>query len=275
MTDLERAVVSDWVVISDLDGTLLDHDTYSFSAARPALARLARSGIPLVLATSKTLAEVKAIRALLAVEGPVIAENGALVEFPASWTRGARTLQRFSPAYPDLVALLATLKEQHGFNFPGFHDLGPQGVAELTGLTPEQASLACEREGSEPILWQDSPEALQTFTRLLADRRLKLLQGGRFQHVVGIEADKARAVESILAILMAAGWRGRSIALGDAPNDHGMLCAADIPIIVRNPHAARMPPIPSPRLLRTAHTGPEGWREAIEAILESPQGEVR
>ena len=47
-----------FVVFSDLDGTLLDHSTYSWKAAAPALAALRDRGIPLILASSKTSAEI-------------------------------------------------------------------------------------------------------------------------------------------------------------------------------------------------------------------------
>ena len=47
------------VIFSDLDGTLLDHQTYSPAPARPALEALRARAIPLVLCTSKTRAEVE------------------------------------------------------------------------------------------------------------------------------------------------------------------------------------------------------------------------
>ena len=40
------------MVFTDLDGTLLDHDTYAFDAARPALAALTARAIPVVPVTS-------------------------------------------------------------------------------------------------------------------------------------------------------------------------------------------------------------------------------
>lgn len=43
------------IVFTDLDGTLLDHDTYGFEPARPALAMLARKKIPVTLNSSKTM----------------------------------------------------------------------------------------------------------------------------------------------------------------------------------------------------------------------------
>ena len=48
------------IVFTDLDGTLLDHDDYSFEAARPALAKLETLNIPVILTTSKTATEVSA-----------------------------------------------------------------------------------------------------------------------------------------------------------------------------------------------------------------------
>jgi mannosyl-3-phosphoglycerate phosphatase len=76
------------LVFSDLDGTLLDHDTYSFETARPALAELKERGIPLVLATSKTRAETESVRSALGNRHPFVVENGGAVytrNFGASW----------------------------------------------------------------------------------------------------------------------------------------------------------------------------------------------
>jgi len=50
------------VVFTDLDGTLLDEETYSWEAAEPALAMLRERGIPWVMVTSKTRAEVEVLR---------------------------------------------------------------------------------------------------------------------------------------------------------------------------------------------------------------------
>ena len=73
------------IVVSDLDGTLLDHETYSFDAARPALARLRQADVPLVLCTSKTRAEVESIRRSLDNEHPFIVENGGAVVIPLDY----------------------------------------------------------------------------------------------------------------------------------------------------------------------------------------------
>jgi predicted mannosyl-3-phosphoglycerate phosphatase (HAD superfamily) len=63
------------VVFTDLDGSLLDHDTYSFENARPALERIREQRIPLVFTTSKTRAEVEALQAAMRIREPFISES--------------------------------------------------------------------------------------------------------------------------------------------------------------------------------------------------------
>ena len=63
-------------VFTDLDGTLLDEKTYSFEAARPALAALREKGCLLVPCTSKTSEETFPLLDELGGRDPFIVENG-------------------------------------------------------------------------------------------------------------------------------------------------------------------------------------------------------
>jgi len=61
-----------------------------------------------------------------------------------------------------------------------------------------------------------------------------------------------------------------TIALGDAPNDLEMLQKADFGVIVNNPAAPAIPPLPGEargQIRRTDKQGPEGWAQAIMALL--------
>ena len=70
------------LVFTDLDGTLLDHESYSFEPALPALAVLKEKNIPLVLCTSKTRAEIELFRIQLKNIHPFISENGGAIFVP-------------------------------------------------------------------------------------------------------------------------------------------------------------------------------------------------
>ncbi len=76
------------VVFTDLDGSLLDFDHYSFEGARLSLERLKRHHIPVVFTTSKTRREVEVLRQEMGIDAPFIAENGAAVYIPSPYMTG-------------------------------------------------------------------------------------------------------------------------------------------------------------------------------------------
>ncbi|MEO0354349.1 MAG: HAD hydrolase family protein, partial [Cyanobacteria bacterium P01_A01_bin.3] len=70
------------LVFTDLDATLVDHQTYSYEAALPAIARLKQLDYPIIFNSSKTIAEQQHLRAELDIQTPFIVENGAAVVIP-------------------------------------------------------------------------------------------------------------------------------------------------------------------------------------------------
>ena len=63
-----------YIIFSDLDGTLLDHKTYTFDPALEALSIIKSRQIPLILSSSKTRAEIERIQSHLALKDPFIFE---------------------------------------------------------------------------------------------------------------------------------------------------------------------------------------------------------
>ena len=74
---------SDFLVVNtDLDATLLDHDTYSWQPAREALEELRNRKIPLILNSSKTLPEMLNLSDELNLNHPIVCENGSFIAIP-------------------------------------------------------------------------------------------------------------------------------------------------------------------------------------------------
>lgn len=73
------------IVFTDLDGTLLDRETYSFEQALPALEVIQQKGIPLILSSSKTRAEIEIYRRELGYDHPFISENGGAIFIPKNY----------------------------------------------------------------------------------------------------------------------------------------------------------------------------------------------
>jgi HAD superfamily hydrolase (TIGR01484 family) len=73
------------LVFSDLDGTFLDHDTYSYEKAKNSLELIKKREIPLIFCTSKTRREIEYWREKIGNKDPFISENGGGIFIPRSY----------------------------------------------------------------------------------------------------------------------------------------------------------------------------------------------
>jgi len=264
------------LVYTDLDGSLLDHDDYSFAAAQPALSKLRALQVPLIPVTSKTLAELQVLAQQLGLQHPLIVENGCVICLPDGYfplpengelVSGYRLL-RLAPDYTTLLAELQQLRSEYGYRFRGFHDMNADEVARETGLSHTVAELARQRLCSEPLAWQDSDSALADFQQALAARQLRLVKGGRFWHVLS-QADKGSALRQLAALYRAHGLPAfTSLALGDSPNDCSMLQVADIAAVIRRKDGSVMDCETHGRIIQTREPGPAGWNTAVLQVLQ-------
>ena len=248
------------VVFTDLDGTLLDHKTYSHEPALPALNTLKSLTIPLVLASSKTAAEIAGLHNQLGLgDVPAIVENGSGVYSPLKGLEQDRT------NYTRIRTVLKSLPAELKSSYSGFGDMSDEGVAGVTGLPLEDARRARLRCHSEPGLWTGSEAELAEFESALAEKGIKARRGGRFL-TLSLGKTKADTMSQIAKELGA----DTTAALGDAPNDIEMLEAADYGFIVKNNDSPGLPLLQGEtngRIRRTAKEGPEAWNEAILGLL--------
>ncbi|MEL6839418.1 MAG: HAD-IIB family hydrolase [Pseudomonadota bacterium] len=247
-----------FLVFSDLDGTLLDHTTYDWTPAKPALKRLTDMDVPVVLATSKTAAEVRVVqREMGLAHYPAIVENGAGV---------VGVSEAAPPKYTKLRSRLNALPAELHRPFIGFGDMSLDDVAKTTGLSRDAAALAKDREFSEPGLWTGTADQQSNFIAALAQCGILARAGGRFLTLSFGKTKKDRMSD------IARHYAPRtSIALGDAPNDVEMLEYADLGVIIANPHHAPLPRLTgedSGRIIRTRTPGPGGWNAAMNSILD-------
>ncbi len=264
------------VVYTDLDGTLLDHDSYSWAPAADMLHALRARGVPVVPTTSKTRAELETLRAELGSEDPCIVENGAAVLIPTQSSLpgigalprvGEFRVQSFVAPRATWLDLIERAYAAVGQVAKGFSQMTVDEIVALTGLSPEAATRAAAREYGEPLHWLVEGADREAFIAFIRSHGGVVLQGGRFAHVSGA-SDKGRALQWLHA-RYAEQWGDRpvSIAAGDSHNDIAMLEAADWALVVRSP--AHEPPVLG-RDSRTRFSeayGPTGWAQGLEHIL--------
>lgn len=240
------------MVVSDLDGTLLDHNDYSFDLVLPVLDRMDEAGIPLVVNTSKTRAEWLAMRGELGNFDPYVVENGSAIY-------DGEKVETFGVSRAEILDVLKSLRAK--FKFKGYSDVGVSEIMQWTGLRRQSAERSADRHFSEPLVWQDSPEKEDDFCDLIKERGLRTLRGGRFLHVLG-QTDKSKPLQYFRKEKVAI------IALGDRPNDLAMLKAADIGVIIKAPGDYVLE---AKDMLLSKEIGPRGWAEIMTQILDRLQ----
>ncbi|MBL8178426.1 MAG: HAD-IIB family hydrolase [Bryobacterales bacterium] len=246
------------LVFSDMDGTILDHDTYSFEPARPALARLREVQIPVIFTTSKTRAETEYWRHAMDCPHPFIVENGGAAFIPSN--HGYRIIEWGTP-YSALVAALQRAAQASGCPVRGFASMTVAQVAEACALPLDMAAMAARREYDEPFQVLD-PSRTPALAAAIAAEGLRTTQGGRFWHITGAN-DKGLAVQALQRHYPSP---VRSIGLGDGLNDVPLLLACDIAVIIRSPQSdAIQQRVPHGAV--TQHPGPAGWNEAILSLF--------
>jgi len=267
------------LIFTDLDGTLLDPQTYTWSPAQEALEEIERLGVPLILVTSKTRAEVELLRRKLGHGHPFITENGGGIFIPQGYfnlrLEGATRAGRYqcialARPYGEVTAALDEIAEEAGASVVGFHQMRVREIAQNTGLSLKQAELAKQREFDEPFFFAGNGEAAtQAFERLARHRGFELAHGGRFWHLFA-GSDKGRAVRQLIKLYRQAEHkRFRAIGLGDSENDLPLLAAVDHPILIPTPDGKYSREIESrlPHLVKAPLPGPAGWNAAVKQVL--------
>lgn len=267
------------IVISDLDGTLLHTQTYSFEAARPALQRLNKEGIPLVLCSSKTRGEVEYWRGRLDNDEPFIVENGGALYVPHGYfpfpLKGAKQRDgydaiEFGAPYEDLTSALDAASKETGCEVLGFHHMSVAEVSVRTLLPVRQAELAKQRQYDEPF------EILGTGThnllRAIEARGFRWTRGDRYYHITG-NHEKALAARCLIALYCRAHGPLTTVGVGDGYNDAQFLNSVDVPVIIRS-RAAMGLKVAVPSATVTNAPGPYGWNEGILNMLRTASTDI-
>lgn len=258
------------MIFTDVDGSLIDHDTYSSEPAREALAAARARRVPVVLCSSKTLAEMRPLAdALGLAEAPLLVENGGAAWFPAGWpVRDPRaqpvpggTLLVMGTRVEALLPLLGPLAAAVQLSLRGFSAMDDQEVACRTGLSLHAAHRARQRQYSEPFVCEDGDAEYEVLDAAAQKLGGRVTQGSRFFHLTG-NADKGMAVALVRSTRVGTAL---TLGIGDAPNDLPLLRAVDTPVLVPQP-SGRIHPALAAALPRARHAhapGPAGWNAAV------------
>lgn len=261
------------VIFTDLDGTLLDYDTYSCEVVAPLVARLNKAEIPVVFCSSKTRAEQEVYRRRLGLDSPFIVEDGGAIFIEAGYfpfpydyhrlTKGYQVIEMGIP-YREIRRLLREIRQRSKLAFRGFGDMDAAQVAGLTGLDLAQARLARKRDYEETLDLSGSEQEIRLVLGEIEKAGLRWTRGSRFYGVTGGN-DKGMAARILAGLFNRKLGRTKTIGLGDSPSDVPMLAEVDVPLLVQKP-GGYWEKVELPGLRRVDGVGPQGWVKAVTEL---------
>ncbi len=237
MTDVAKGIK---LVVSDVDGTLVDHDKKLRPATIEAVARVRAAGIGFTVISARPPSGVRPIADALGLDDPIGAFNGGTVfrrggevmeehPVPEEAARGMLDMARGSGAGVWLFAdgrwHADTLDNPH---VPRERISADQEPVILDDFAPLAA-----RAGKITFVSDDPP----VLARLLEEGRERFgrqatiaLSQTYYLDVTALEANKGNGVE---ALARAAGVELRQVmVIGDMPNDLPMLERAGLPVVM-------------------------------------------
>jgi mannosyl-3-phosphoglycerate phosphatase len=264
----------EYLVYTDLDGTLLDSETYSYRNSLPGLRMLKEEGIPVVFCSSKTRAEQEALREALEIDDPFIVENGGAILFEKSYFKkphplermkhGYRTIELGQP-YARIREILGKVRDELEPEIIGYGDSTVEEVTAATGLNRREATLAMNREYEETLLSELERPVQQKLRSALEPHGLTLARGGRFHCVKG-KNNKGQAALVLTRMFRAERDNLITVGIGDSWNDGPLLSAVHIPVLVQRA-PGQWQNIGIKGVKRVDQVGPRGWTRAVSKLL--------
>ena len=274
-----------YLIFSDLDGTFLHHQNYSYGKNDLVIEKLKKYNHQIIFNSSKTFSEIKLIlKKLKLTMMPFSCENGATLYFPKTIFKKIKKSQSFEDywkinlTYKDSLRWYKILKKlKKNFHFELICDLSKTDLLKLTNLKNIKQML--NREASQLIIWKDSKKKFNEFSRMIKiNYKGSLNQGGRFIQISS-PCNKRIATKEIYHIYHES-FRDKYyqpfIALGDNKNDRDMLNFAKYPCVIKNKYSA---PIKLNSLKKNVFysqkEAPLGWRESLIYLDKKLNGKIK
>ncbi len=285
------------IVLTSLDGTLLDPQTNSYGAARQALLALERRSIPLILISYKSRAQIEVIRNQLHLEHPFIAEAGTALfvpehYFPASifddsWQHSPPYyVQMLGLPYDQLRQILQAIRTQLQVDLVGLGDWTAPELAMTLGVSETEAQQIQDRSSSEIFNYSGDPERLRTalveqerqfpgyqlYLQQLLSKSLAALEPKDPWYLTGGRRTAGESLRQATQLLLKCYQNHlgtlTALGIGSTSHDLGFLELVHECIVLPGPDYESLWLQAQANWQLAQLPGPEGWNEAVLAWLE-------
>ena len=276
------------VVVTDIQDNSSEIGTRSLRDESAGLGFLMSHGIPLVIRSRRTRAEIERLRRTLGLVTPFISEHGSALFLPRGCfpfvTDSARPalggeVIAFGKPHDEILNALIVASREVKAAMVTVSDLPIPDVARELAISTIEAQVAKHREYTELFrLADDNALILSRLINALRRRGIRCVPHGRHQ----LATATPDCADSLLTLrkLWRLTWGDHvMIGLGDNEDDVDWLQHVDIPIIVQSdrPNVSGRAVATLPTAHVTRWPGEHGWSEAIlhsVGTLLTPRGDV-
>ncbi|ABM72250.1 Predicted hydrolase (HAD superfamily) [Prochlorococcus marinus str. MIT 9515] len=252
-----------WVV-SDVDGTLMDH-SYDLTPAKETIKLLQELSIPVILCTSKTAAEVKVIRKQLDLTDPYIVENGAAIYGESLNKVNGEII--LGEKYEILENILNCISNEINYSLQPLNNITDKEATELTGLKGQSLALMRDRHWSMPFL--NPPENMEEEINIRCKRfNVEIFKGNRMSHMLSVNSNKGKAIKALKKY--SNNQNIKVIGLGDSPNDLPLLLNSDYKIVIpgpKGPNIKLLEKLKDHEFTLASYPNGFGWKSEINKLI--------
>lgn len=255
------------IVVTDLDGCLLDPGTYDPGEAARFIEETVNCGIEIVFNSSKTRAEQEYYRRIWGLNNVFVSENGAAVYIPRE--EGYDTVVK-GVERSVIEKRLSDLIERTRRKLLWLKDMDPGRFSQITNLPLDVSPLALMREYStlfHPLT--GNKEFVERVLYEIRRRGFTAHTGSGKIYVVSGKHDKGDGVKELRRLFSEMYGEYVLIGIGDGLNDLPMLMETEYGVILGNERLfMELSRIKSPeKLVYIDGRGPSNWYRGLEAII--------
>ena len=269
------------IIFTAVEGALDHPAPRSPSEVFEALQALAHRGVPVVLSSHGTRAQMEPLRRKLQHGHPFLTESGGGLFIPDGYfnlrlegaTRAGRCFcVPFARPHAEAAAALQEIASEAGASVVGFSQLSSREIARNSGASPKEAELSRQREFSEIFFFAgETVKAPRRFSEIARARGWEAIPGDPFWAIRALQMQSGEPAPRYLMGIYRKSLRVRlrSVGIGSQAQDLHLLSATDTAVVLpRRPgefDEALMSQLP--RALRGDQPGPAGWSQAIMKVL--------
>ena len=256
------------LIFTDLDGSLLDKETFKFDVIKDYFKELVRNGIIIIPNSSKSEAELLDFNEQNNLDLSFITENGSSIHGLNKIHQNlpdkiiiSRTIDEIRNIYEENISLDFKNKTTH------ILELEIEVQQKILGLPLDKIKLAIKRDHSLPIKFNGTEIEKYEFTKILKNSGLTIQTGGRIMNVCD-NVNKSIAMSKALQLI-----RKQlddeiiTIGVGDNENDIEMIKQTDYPCLVQNDNFDSSL-INIDNLIKSSEPSPLGWADVIKTAIQ-------